>query len=69
MFSEQEKKENDKICHKMVITKFLFAKKLATELSGGEENVELEKVILEKKTIERLEELFLKKIRMYVPLV
>ena len=51
MFSEQEKKENDKICHKMVITKFLFAKKLATELSGGEENVELEKLILEKKLL------------------
>ena len=45
------KKENDKICHKMVITNFLFAKKLATELSGGEENMDLEKIILEKKLL------------------
>ena len=48
--------QKEEIAHKMVMTQFLFAKRLAKVLIGGEECVELEAWTLEK-TIQCLKEL------------
>ena len=38
-----DEKELDELCHELVSYEFNFAKKMATELSGGKETKELEK--------------------------
>ena len=49
-------KEKDKLCHDLVKKQYLFSKKLAMELNGREENVKMEKSIIEE-SIKRTEKI------------